>query len=81
MDAVASVSSCRSTATITAWPSSAEVVIRAAGEFGPCSACPSRSAATSSASAVWSASTATSEGPASRSIATVPNSCLFASAT
>ena len=42
--------------------------MRQAGEVGPCSAWPSRSAATISASAVSSAMTATSEGPASTSM-------------
>ncbi len=48
----------------------AEVVARLAGDVGPCSAWASRSAATMAASAVSSAITATSEGPASTSIPT-----------
>ena len=59
----------------------AEVVTRQAGELGPCSAWASRSAATISAVAVSSAITATSDGPASTSMPTLPYSCRFASAT
>ena len=81
MSRVASVASWLSTAAITARPNASEVVTSAAGESGPCSAWPSRSAATISGSAVSSAMTATSDGPASRSIATRPNSWRFASAT
>ena len=60
---------------------SREVVISSDGDVGPCSAWPSRSAATSSGSAVSSAMTATSVGPATRSIPTVPKSWRLASAT
>ena len=76
-----SSSSWRATSSITARPSASEVVMSTAGEVGPCSAWPSRSAATSSGSALSSAITATSDGPASRSIPTRPNSWRLASAT
>ena len=48
------------------------MVTRIAGESGPCSAWVTRSAATSSGSAVSSARTMPSEGPAGRSIPTKP---------
>ncbi len=57
------------------------MAMQPAGEVGPCSAWPSRSVATSRGSAVSSAMTSTSVGPASRSIPTRPNSWRLASAT
>ena len=58
-----------------------EVVTSTAGESGPCSACESRSTATTSGSASSSAITRISVGPANRSMPTSPNSCRLASAT
>ena len=51
------------------------------GESGPCSACVSRSAATSRGSAVASARTRPSDGPAGRSMPTSPASSSFAAVT
>src|SRR5215217_4052723 len=62
-------------------PTSREVVSRIAGEVGPCSACPKRSAARRRGSAESSAMIRISVGPARRSMPTVPKSCRFASAT
>jgi len=50
-------------------------------EVGPCSSWPAMSVARSSGSAVWSATTRISVGPASRSIPTLPKSWRLASAT
>ncbi len=58
-----------------------EVVNNQAGELYPCSACPTKSKATNSGSAVSSAITAISVGPANKSIPTFPNRILFDSAT
>ena len=57
------------------------VVTRIASPSGPCSAWASRSAAHSAGSAVSSAITSTSLGPAGRSIATCPETSSFASVT
>ncbi len=57
------------------------VVTRMAGESGPCSAWLSRSAATCSGSAVASARTMTSDGPAGRSIPTSPKTSSLAAVT
>ena len=57
------------------------VVYNQAGELYPCSACPTKSTATISASASSSAITAISVGPANKSIPTLPNKILLASAT
>ena len=58
-----------------------DVVTRQAGEVGPCSAWPRRSAATIWVVTVSSAMTATSDGPARTSMPTCPNAWRFASAT
>ena len=58
-----------------------EVLISQPAEVGPCSSWPAMSAATSSGSALSSAITRISVGPASRSIPTLPNSWRLASAT
>lgn len=71
----------RSTWAMTSRPSACKVVTRIAGESGPCSAWLSRSTATMNASAVSSATTRISVGPATRSIPTSPYSWRFASAT
>src|SRR3984893_1528378 len=64
--------SCRSTSAAVACASLSEVVSRIAGEVGPCSAWPKRSVAHISASAVSSAMTRISVGPAKRSMPTRP---------
>ncbi len=48
---------------------------------GPCSACARRSAAANSAGALPSATTTTSEGPASESMPTTPATSRLAAAT
>ena len=74
ISAVASVESCRSISSGMASASARDVVIIVAGEVGPCSACPSKSVTTISASEVWSAITRISVGPANKSIPTRPYS-------
>lgn len=72
ISAVARPASCFSISRGTSSANRAEVVASDAGEVGPCSAWASRSAATVAASAVSSAITATSDGPASTSMPTCP---------
>ena len=79
--AVGRIFSSRSTSSMVARASFSEVVMRTAGEVGPCSAWPSRSVAHSSASTLSSAMISVSVGPASRSMPTRPNSWRLASAT
>ena len=65
----------------TASASAALVVTRIAGESGPCSAWVTRSAATRTGSALSSARTIPSDGPAGRSIPTKPATSSLAAVT
>ena len=76
-----SVAMSSGTRFITASASGRQVVNSQAGDSWPCSAWPTRSLATISASALSSAITATSDGPAKTSMPTLPNSARLASAT
>ena len=69
------------TSRSTSAASAALVVTSMHSESGPCSAWASRSAAQSSASAVSSATTSTSLGPAGRSMPTRPETRSFAAVT
>ena len=69
------------TRAITLSASARLVVNSHAGDSWPCSAWPTRSLATIPASALSSAMTATSEGPAKTSMPTLPNNARLASAT
>ena len=71
----------RSTSASTCSNNASDVVTNTTTLSGPCSPCASRSAARNSASAVSSASTITSLGPGSRSMATAPTSWRLASTT
>ena len=73
--------SCRSTSSDTSRASVSLVVTSTALASLSCSAWESRSAATVAASALSSAMTSISLGPATMSIPTVPNTAFFASAT
>ncbi len=76
-----SVGNWRPISASTASASDGEQVTRTAAESGPCSAWLNRSAATWAGSAVSSASTMTSEGPAGMSIATWPKTSSLAAVT
>ena len=72
MDPRLSRAAWRSTSASTCSNNAFDVVTKTTTLSGPCSPCASRSAARNSASAVSSASTITSLGPGSKSMATAP---------
>ena len=71
----------RRTSASTASASASSGVTSRAGESGPCSAWVRRSAATVAGSAVASASTRPSDGPAGRSMPTSPTISILAAVT